>query len=278
MPRKDPITGCNVLTMGEFLSQEAEREGKGRTGGDILSDMMEEVGKEEEARCAQLRTPTEAMRLLNEGIKESDEADPEYAFGYKVVGVLKVWAASASFGMRQSSEGFRAQCKCDDGKERTLSFTTWHSSGSFYEPPDGETTVQEVLPAKPETPHHCPKCGVENYEHSKGRSKTPSRGQLLTCHKCYIAWPVTIPGLVDYTVGQGENGAWYVTKTVHAKVSPGDDSPEDGGIIFEGEEKQEAVEYAQQQARNHITFQWAQQSAVFVDGEEVLHLTLPEEV
>jgi hypothetical protein len=52
MPRKDPISGCMVMTMPEFLNAEAEREGQGRTGGDILQDIMTEMS-EDDKRCSE---------------------------------------------------------------------------------------------------------------------------------------------------------------------------------------------------------------------------------
>lgn len=52
MPRKDPISGCMVMTMPEFLNAEAEREGKGRTGGDILEEILTDMG-EDDKRCSE---------------------------------------------------------------------------------------------------------------------------------------------------------------------------------------------------------------------------------
>lgn len=46
MPRQDPITGCSVMTMPEFLNSEAEREGKGRCGADILHDIHAELDED----------------------------------------------------------------------------------------------------------------------------------------------------------------------------------------------------------------------------------------
>lgn len=54
MPRKDPMTGCMVMTMPEFLAEEARLEGKGRTGGDVLGDIMSEMARADEESSKQL--------------------------------------------------------------------------------------------------------------------------------------------------------------------------------------------------------------------------------
>ncbi len=191
MPRRDPITGCMVLTIWEVLDREAQAEGKGRTAGDLFSDMVEEMGKEEEERARQLSDPTEAMRVINDGIKWCNEGmDPkeEGFIPYTVEEVLKVSDAGASFGFRQSSESLYALTRCSDGQERTIHFGTWQDNGDRMTPPEGETTVAEVLPAKMETPHNCPKCGKEAYAYTY-RNRRPVTGKTYTCDNCFIEWP-----------------------------------------------------------------------------------------
>lgn len=189
MPRQDPTTGCTVLTVWDVLADEAKREGKGRTAGDLFSDMMDEMQRDNDTAAQRMTAPDVAMRMLNDALKENDgylqPSDAGY-IGYKVAMVLRVSDAHVNSGFRDSSESFYAEVEGDDAKTHTLHYASWHSSGSFYEPPDGETIVHEVLPANPTTPHHCPKCGRENSLHRKGK---PS-GRIYTCDHCEVEWPV----------------------------------------------------------------------------------------
>ena len=87
-----------------------------------------------------------------------------------------------------------------------------------------------------------------------------------------------IMGLIDYNVFHAENGHWYVSKTIHEKTSPGDDSPEDGGIVHECSTKEEAVHKALESARTTIGKREAHQSGVFVDGEALAFHTWNDDV
>ena len=63
MPRKDPVTGCMVMTMPEFLADEAKREGKGRSGGDILGDIMQEMAQADEEQAKRIESDPEGTWL-----------------------------------------------------------------------------------------------------------------------------------------------------------------------------------------------------------------------
>lgn len=73
MPRKDPVTGCMVMTMPEFLNAEAEREGKGRTGADILSDIYAEIDADSRREEDRMRDPKEALGQIKLALEDEME-------------------------------------------------------------------------------------------------------------------------------------------------------------------------------------------------------------
>ena len=79
-------------------------------------------------------------------------------------------------------------------------------------------------------------------------------------------------GLIDYSVDKVENGLWQVHRTEHRKPSPGDEDPE-GRWLTEWRTKNEAVKEARRLARVDIDHGVATQTAVFVEGDEVLFLS-----
>ena len=189
MPKKDPNTGCMVMTTGEFFQKEAEHEGKGRTGGDLMAEMFEEIGKEEEEHAKRISEPEEAKRILNEVIKENnsylDDTDEGYIH-FTVIGVIKVFFASVGFGGRNSSEGFLAVVEGDDGNEYTLKYSSWHSGGSYIDPPDGETIV-EVLPPSHNCPANCDRIGnsKDGYCHCSSCGESGTYYDVCGyCHEC----------------------------------------------------------------------------------------------
>lgn len=144
MPRKDPITGCNVMTQAEFFASEAAR--NGTTASEEFEAFYTDIEKMR-AECekntqATLADPTKALAILLEGIKWSneglDEVDQLTPLPTKVVRTFDI---ESSEGLRDSILRFKAEVS--DG--RILQYSSSHSSGSFYEPPDGETIV-EVVP------------------------------------------------------------------------------------------------------------------------------------
>lgn len=217
MPRKDSITGCQVLTVGEFLTQEAEHEGKGRTGGDILREIFDEIHADEDRRVKELTSsPEQAMHVLNEYIVENDwdkttgtDNSDLNEFRFAVVSVLRVYDAEAHYGMRQSSEGFTAECVCSDGKSRTLLYRASHDSGTRIDPPDSETSVYIVLQARPVAIDNCPGCGALNYNartrtifsSDYGVSNDIEPGTTCTCG-CGVAWKT--PGKEEPNAHQEE--------------------------------------------------------------------------
>ena len=68
MPKIYPITGCSVMTMGEFLAAEGEREGKEpwKIMGEIYDVMDQENLKIEQ----EWSNPDEALKILQKSAQE----------------------------------------------------------------------------------------------------------------------------------------------------------------------------------------------------------------
>jgi hypothetical protein len=140
MPRKDPITGCMVMTAAEFFADEAEREGKGRTGGELLSEMMQDIADEEGNEVKRLLSnPPDLVQMFQEAFNANEElADDPHE---DVEAVLQVLAARVHYGMRETSVKILAQVQVAVERVLYCFYSSYDYSGSFYEPPDYELLV-----------------------------------------------------------------------------------------------------------------------------------------
>jgi hypothetical protein len=191
MPRKDPMTGCTVMTMPEFLNAEAEREGKGRTGGDILGDIMSEMAADDERISDEMRKPAHALELLQEAIKENREYwDDEYAETVpEIVEVVNVIDAASHGGFGGTSSAIRAEVRGADGKLYYVYQWSSYSHGTMWEPPDGDGNfcIGEFRPMS-EHPWKCYECGkvretgARHWTHVK-QSDDPKRA-VHSCPGC----------------------------------------------------------------------------------------------
>lgn len=161
MPRKDPMTGCMVMTMPEFLADEAKREGKGRTGGDVLGDIYTQMDADNRKREDELRSPKIALQTLNEMIGPEnefrrDDGQPELP---KITKVLTVLSAKCSQHFSGSSTGMTAEVLAG-GKAYFALARESNWSGTMWEPPDsdGEFWMAEFHPSS--EPWVCGQCGV----------------------------------------------------------------------------------------------------------------------
>lgn len=162
MPRKDPYTGCMVMTMPEFLAAEAEREGKGRDGGDILADIFAEIDADSRREENRMRKPAEALAIIKREAQEAadywndDEgAEPIPEFE-KVEHVIE---AQVSQNFRSSGEMLRAEVVAN-GKLYYVFVSHAHYAGTYIDPPedDGEFYFGEFRRMS-ESPWKCCQCG-----------------------------------------------------------------------------------------------------------------------
>lgn len=168
MPRTDPITGCQVMTMPEFLQKEAETEGK--EPHEILDEIYSSIEEDNENMRKDLRKNAlgylqeEAKNLLDcwtEDTKHNGEVSEHNYHDFKTgqwitktsvfdagprppqpVSLIDVVDAQHSQTFRSSKTKLVAKCKADDGKEYIYTLRRGDYSGSFYEPPDSEVDLQ----------------------------------------------------------------------------------------------------------------------------------------
>lgn len=148
MPRKDPITGCMVVTTAELFADEAEREGKGRTGGDLMVEMLSDLEKERAAEEERLRDPVVALDFIKTAIEESNKATegdyPPLPIPLKIVEVLE---AKFFATLRTQTTYIRALARRPGLMESIQDVVVFHGSysgGSFCDPPDSEENVYWV--------------------------------------------------------------------------------------------------------------------------------------
>lgn len=172
------------MTQAEFWQAEAESEGKGREPWELRAEFLQEIEGERVADEQRLKDdPAECWRMINdmaqadlkaweenaacngeryperrwvdgqsvESLSEPYDAGPRPHVPTSLVEVLEVQMSSGL--SRESSLSVKARVACDDGQERTVTYQAWHSSGSFYEPPDSDESLSwddgtgaEVIP------------------------------------------------------------------------------------------------------------------------------------
>ena len=138
MPRRDPITGCEVMTLGEFWADEAEREGQGRSGGELAAEFYDDLNAEMERQKNIIRTDLEETRtILQTAIKEWNEADPEAEPVPEIVRVLEVLEVM----LKVKELDITAKCLTTDGRTIKVRLTEWREPGSFYSPPDYDVNI-----------------------------------------------------------------------------------------------------------------------------------------
>lgn len=168
MPRKDPITGCNVMTFPEFIQGEAAREGK--EPHEVMDEIFGAIEDDNERMREDYRKNAlkylqeEAKELLyawdedsknngevheynrmdfktGEYIKETSvyDAGPRPPQPIKLVEVVKV---DFTQNFRSSKSIIVAKCEADDSKTYQYTLSRGDYSGSFYEPPDSDIDLQ----------------------------------------------------------------------------------------------------------------------------------------
>lgn len=148
MPRKDPVTGVPVMTQAEFWAAEAEREGKGRQGFELMADMYAEIEADNEREANRLREPEAALELVKDfldGYEDPYDCRCDYGFASEDVGsVIEVTDSEVGGSFGGGSAKLRIKLQLKDGSTRTVEWSDWYSSGSRLEPPDGDTSMTVV--------------------------------------------------------------------------------------------------------------------------------------
>lgn len=148
MPRKDPITGCQVMTFGELWAAEAKREGQGRCGAELMSEMFDDMRASFEAEAQQMKEdPSEILKTLRSWYIPEDDSwswDPGDEPEWVPEALEDVEEVECDGGFSESGWMAVVKACCSDGVTRRLRVTYTKYSGSFYEPPSDDLNV-EVL-------------------------------------------------------------------------------------------------------------------------------------
>jgi len=182
-----------VMTMPEFLNAEAEREGKGRTGGDILVDIFEEIDADSRKMEDELRKPENALDLIKQALKDAEEYwEDEYGEGEKVpeiVEVIHIIDLHVSQNFSSSGQVFRAEVKDSKGRLCYFEHSYSHWSGTRLDPPEEDSTMYfGVFEKTSKHPWKCFQCGKvretgeRNWTHIK--QSDDSTKAVHSCPRC----------------------------------------------------------------------------------------------
>ena len=143
MPKKDPDTGCMVQTIGEFWQNEAEREGQGRSGGDLAGEFYDEIEADSRACEQEMLKDTDGLLRALQSWDEACEEEDRIRF----ISVVSILDAQMEQRVRSGSTMILAQVVCGvlkkdwpDGKP-WVRLDSWSEAGSYYDPPDGGEDV-----------------------------------------------------------------------------------------------------------------------------------------
>jgi hypothetical protein len=147
----DPVTGCMVLTTSEFFEQEAEREGRGRCGAELMCEMFDEMEEENERMTQEMRNDPEAALQLIKNYLDGDskecqrDAEDTYGFsGKHIKKVIEFLDARYDGSLRGTDCCMVVKLKMTDGSTRTVEYSEWNDYGTRLDPPDGGTDLAVV--------------------------------------------------------------------------------------------------------------------------------------
>lgn len=136
MPRKHP-TGVMVMTTGEFFASEAAAEGKGRSGGDLMNEYLDEMEADMQRHAAELMGDSEGLlgllKAFDEGCEEEDRLGIE--------SIITMLDAGVSSSVRSTAGLIIAIARLADAREVALCYEWSHFFGSFYDPPENDENV-----------------------------------------------------------------------------------------------------------------------------------------
>lgn len=141
MPRKDPVTGCMVMTTAEFWNKMGEMEGK--PAHQVMDEFYSDMEKERQEQENKYKIPEVALATLVEAVGQENKWRREnrerpMAMPAKVLEVISV---AYSFGIKNQSTKITVRAVTKGKRVGILEYSEWETAGSFYEPPDGETQI-----------------------------------------------------------------------------------------------------------------------------------------
>jgi hypothetical protein len=128
-----------TMKLSEFLAREGAAEGK--SGGEVLNDIHAglEAANREESEA--LKDPKKALEFIQavQNLLWDDEYDQD---ARRVVSVVRVLESQCDNGIRGAATVLKARVICKSGRTHTVLVKEWSTSGSYYEPPEGESDIQ----------------------------------------------------------------------------------------------------------------------------------------
>jgi len=147
MPRKDPETGCIVMTEGEFWQHEADSEGRGRDAADLREDFYADISasmREDEDRIK--NNPAEMLDAIKNYCKILvDDWNYDGCAGEKPpvpTKINSITLVNVNYNFKGSRTHVEGTAECDDGVVRNFKFTASYYDGSMHEPPDAEEWLE----------------------------------------------------------------------------------------------------------------------------------------
>lgn len=140
MPKIDPVTGCTVMTTAEFWSSEAEKEGKGRSGGDLRDDFYDELEKDRLAEENRYRDHMVLLETMVEATKAWNEAMAGDGYVPLPTGVIELVEVHVGQTFRSSSLKLVARLRSEEGSGLYM-LERWSDYGTRLDPPDGDENL-----------------------------------------------------------------------------------------------------------------------------------------
>lgn len=142
MPYKDPITGCQVLSMTDFVAQQAEHEGI--EPYQVMDDVYQSMANDEQNEQERLKIPENAAELLipavqeiyNEWVQFPDNDEPP-----RIVRVIAVTNTKVKYSFSSYKIELTAIALATNNKTYTYKYEESHYHGTRLDPPEHEVTV-----------------------------------------------------------------------------------------------------------------------------------------
>jgi len=138
MPRKDPVTGCDVMTLPEFAKAE---------GYNSAGEMLDEVFKEMELDCRKwerflFSNPKEVLKMFKTHYKEyADYFEENFQNDVPKKHVATLFVKSSQ-GFKTEKHTIVAAFVCKDGKTRIQQLHHTYWGGTRLEPPEEDEWIE----------------------------------------------------------------------------------------------------------------------------------------
>jgi len=130
MPRKDRMTGCEVVTTREYFQAEAEE--SGREWYELMGDMFDEIDKDFQL-CGQsmIKSGEAEEKLIEASVEEYDALE----WNWFIIST-NIHEVHIDTGLGWTGHEIKASAYCSDGQYREVVFRDSESYGTYWEPPD----------------------------------------------------------------------------------------------------------------------------------------------